>query len=203
MTVGIIVCGALGKEVNTLVQKYGWDAKIFGVRAVDHVFPERIAPDVEDRILALKDQFEHLIVVYGDCGSKGAVDALLQRYPDIPRIAGPHCYEFYGGSTFDDLLQEEPGTYILTDFMVRTFYGLIMKSMGLDRYPQLKSEYFRNYRRIVYLIQDDQPDYRQKAQRIAEYLELPLEIIFTGYGELETRLKALVEMFQVQSRMEG
>jgi hypothetical protein len=203
MTIGLIVCGALGKEVNALIQKHGWDVKIFGVRAVDHVFPERIAPDVEERILALKDQFEHLIVVYGDCGSKGALDAMLERFPEIPRIAGPHCYEFYGGSTFEDLLQEEPGTYILTDFMVRTFHGLIMKSMGLDRFPQLKGEYFRNYKRIVYLMQDDQPQYRQKAHQIAQYLELPLEIIFSGYGELETRLSALIEKIYHQSGTEG
>ena len=89
VTVGLIICGALGREVNALIQKYNWDAEIIGVRAIDHVFPERIAGDVEDRILAARDRFEHLLVVYGDCGSKGALDAMLEKYPNIRRIQGP------------------------------------------------------------------------------------------------------------------
>lgn len=196
MTIGLIVCGALGQEVHALIQRHRWDAEVLGIRAVDHVFPERIAPDVEERIIALRDQYDHLLVVYGDCGSKGALDKMLARYPDIQRISGEHCYEFYAGHKFEELLAQEPGTYLLTDFMVRTFYGLIAKSMGLDRFPELKSEYFRNYKRIVYLMQSDTVEYRQRAQEIAEFLGLPLEIRFTGYGELEKRLCALVGSLQ-------
>ena len=193
MTTGLIICGALGREVTDIVNKHGWDAEIIGVPAIDHVFPERIAPHVEQRILALRKQYQRLIVVYGDCGSNGALDEILSRYNDIDRIAGPHCYEMYGGELFNDLLEEEPGTYILTDFMVRTFQGLIINSMGLDRYPQLRDTYFRNYQRVVYMAQTENPEYRQKAQRIAESLGLPLEIRQTGYNLLETRLVEMME----------
>ncbi len=195
MTTAFIVCGALGKEVHAIIQKYGWDVELVGVPAVDHVFPNRIAPDVEKRILALRDRYERLIVVYGDCGSGGALDETLNRL-GVERIAGPHCYEMYAGEAFQQLMDEEPGTYFLTDFMVRTFNGLILKSMGLDRYPQLKDDYFRNYRRIVYLAQVDHPAYRQKAQAIAEYLGLPLEVRHTGFNWLEKRL---VELMSRQS----
>ena len=133
MTVGFIVCGALGQEIHALIKKHNWDAEVHGIRAVNHVFPERIAPDVEARIQALRTLYDHLLVLYGDCGSKGALDAMLQEYPEIQRISGPHCYEIYAGDLFQELLDQEPGTYILTDFMVRTFDGLILKSMGLDR----------------------------------------------------------------------
>ena len=47
MTTGLIICGALGREVLDIVRKHGWDADIVAVPAVDHVFPERIASDVE------------------------------------------------------------------------------------------------------------------------------------------------------------
>ena len=193
MTTGLIICGALGREVTHIVNKHGWDAEIIGVPAIDHVFPERIAPHVEQRILAIREQYERLIVVYGDCGSKGALDEMLSNFADIDRIAGPHCYEMYGGELFNNLLEEEPGTYILTDFMVRTFQGLIIKSMGLDRYPQLRDTYFHNYKRIVYMAQTDDPEYNQKAQEIAESLGLPLEIRQTGYNLLETRLVEMME----------
>jgi hypothetical protein len=192
MTTGLIICGALGKEVVDLIDKYGWDAEIAGVPAAVHVFPEQIAPKVEKHILALRKKYERLIVLFGDCGSRGALDQMLEKYPDIERISGPHCYEFYGGELFTKLLEEEPGTFFLTDFMVRTFQGLIIKNMGLDRFPQLKQEYFRNYKRLVYLVQKDDLKYRQKAHEVAEYLELPLTIIETGYGFLEERLVALM-----------
>ena len=140
----------------------------------------------------MRKKYERLIVLFGDCGSKGALDRMLEKYPDIEHISGSHCYEFYSGELFVKLMEEEPGTYFLTDFMVGTFQGLIVKSMGLDRFPQLKQEYIHNYKRLVYLVQKDDPGYRQKAHEVAEYLELPLTIIETGYGSLEERLVALM-----------
>jgi len=187
-----IVCGALGREIIVLIDKYGWDAEVIGVPAIDHVYPDRIAPDVERKILAARDLYEKLIVIYGDCGTSGKLDKMLARYPEIVRIAGPHCYEMYGGETFNEILREEPGSYILTDFMVRKFQGLILKSMGLDCFPELKKEYFKNYKRIIYLAQTENAAYRKKAHKIASYLELPLEIRFTGYGFLEERLVLLM-----------
>lgn len=191
MGTAFIICGALGREVTAIIERHGWDVDVFGVTALDHVFPQRIAPDVEKRILQLRDKYERLIVVYGDCGSQGALDAMLQKY-DVERLSGPHCYEWYGGEQFQNLMDEEPGTYFLTDFMIRTFEGLIKKSMGLDRYPQLKDDYFRNYKRLVYLAQTDEDALLQKAQEIAGYLELPLEIRYTGYNRLESQLVALM-----------
>ena len=166
---------------------------MIGVPAIDHVFPERIAPHVEALIVQWQEKYERIIVAFGDCGSYGELDKLLARYADIERISGPHCYEFYGGNTFQKLMAEEPGTYILTDFMVRTFRGLISKSMGLDRFPELHQAYFRNYKRVVYLAQTNDSGLRQKAEKIAANLELPLEIRETGYGPFEIRLKSLID----------
>lgn len=192
MSTGFIICGALAREVLDIIQKYGWDADVASVPAVDHVFPERIAPDVERHILELRDRYERLIVVYGDCGSYGALDAVLEKH-GIERLAGAHCYEWYGGEQFQRLMDEEPGTYFLTDFMIRTFEGMIKKSMGLDRFPQLKEDYFRNYKRVVYLVQAEEEALLEKAERVAAYLELPLEVRVTGYNRLETQLVTLME----------
>ena len=192
MTTGFIICGALGREVIDIIRKHNWDAEVIGVSAADHIFTDRIGPDVEHRILEHRDRFERLVVVYGDCGSRGALDAVLAKY-GVERIAGPHCYEMYGGQAFHDLMAEEPGTFFLTDFLVRGFKGTILKSLGLDRYPELKEDYFRNYRRVVYLAQNGSPDLEEKARLAAEYLGLPLEIRATGYNLLETRLVALME----------
>lgn len=56
----------------------------------------------------------------------------------------------------------------------------------------MKKDYFRNYRRVVFLTQTNKVEYRQRAEEIAEYLGLPLTIKPTGYGKLETRLRKLL-----------
>lgn len=193
MTIGLIICGALAREILDLIDRRGWDAEVLGVPALDHNHPERIAPDVAKQIEAWRAHYARLVVVFGDCGSRGALDALLVDHPDIPRIAGPHCYEMYGGKVFHDLMDEEPGTFFLTDFLLRGFEGLFIKELGLDRFPQLKTDYLGNYKRVVYLIQNRDPELIAKAVQVAEYLELPLETRFTGYGLLEERLAALIE----------
>jgi hypothetical protein len=186
-----IMCGALAREVLDIIARYGWDVDVVGVPALDHMYPERIAPDVEKRFLELKARYERIIVVFGDCGSRGALDVVLEKY-GLERLDGPHCYEFYGGQAFHELMDEEPGTFFLTDFLLRGFEGLVIKGLGLDRFPQLKEDYFRHYRRLIYLVQNEDPALLAKAQKVADYLALPLEIRHTGYGLLEERLVKLM-----------
>jgi hypothetical protein len=186
-----IICGALGREVLDIVRRQGWRADVLAVPALDHVYPERIGPDVEKRILELRSKYERLVVVFGDCGSRGALDSVLAHH-GVERIDGPHCYEMYGGDAFQASLDEELGSFFLTDFLVRGFHTIIAKSMGLDRYPELKDTYFRNYRRLVYLAQNPTGELVSLAREAAAYLEMPLVVKETGYGMLEQRLVALM-----------
>lgn len=189
MKTAFILCGALAREVLAIIDRHGWDVDLFGIPAIDHMYPERIAPDVEKRFQELRQTYDRILVLFGDCGSRGALDNLLKRY-DLERIDGPHCYEMYAGGHFYEMMDEEPGTFFLTDFLVRGFRGTIVKGLGLDRYPELRGEYFRNYSRLVYLVQFENPELIEKAHQISEELELPLEIRYTGYGSLEERLVA-------------
>ncbi len=192
MKTAFIMCGALAREVLAIIDRYGWDVDLVGVPAIDHMYPERIAPDVDKRFQELRQQYDRIFVLFGDCGSRGALDQLLERY-DLERIDGPHCYEMYAGQGFHNLMEEEPGTFFLTDFLVRGFRGTILKGLGLDRYPELRDDYFRNYQRLVYLVQKEDPELLEKADRIAQELSLPLEIRYTGYGLLEQRLVAMMD----------
>ncbi|BAM00020.1 MULTISPECIES: DUF1638 domain-containing protein [Caldilinea] len=192
MSTCLIICGALAREILALKERHGWQVDVVAVPATFHIIPARIAPAVEKRIVELRQRYDRLIVVYGDCGTGGALDEMLDRL-GVERIAGPHCYEWYGGSLFQQLMDEEPGTYFLTDFMVRHFRTLILKSMGLDRFPQLKQDYFGNYRRVVYLVQKPDPTLIEQAKAVASYLGLPLEIRATGYNFLEARLLDLLQ----------
>ncbi|HEU5099488.1 MAG TPA: DUF1638 domain-containing protein [Roseiflexaceae bacterium] len=186
-----VLCGALAREVIAISRRHGWDVALFGVAASDHMMPARIAPHVEQRLRELIPRFERIVVVYGDCGTSGQLDQVLDRY-NVPRIAGPHCYEMYGGTVFDAQMAQDPGVFFLTDFLVRGFEGTILKGLGLDRFPALRDIYFANYNRLVYLVQNEDPVLIEKAQSIAGTLGLPLELQRTGYGLLEQRLAALM-----------
>jgi hypothetical protein len=190
-TVAFVLCGALAREVIAITRRHGWEVALFGVAASDHMLPARIAPDVERRLRELIPRFERIVVLYGDCGTSGRLDEVLARY-NVPRIAGPHCYEMYGGAAFDAQLATDPGAFFLTDFLVRGFEGTIVKGLGLDRFPELRDDYFANYNRLVYLVQHEDAALIAKAQAIAVTLGLPLELQRTGYGQLEQRLVALM-----------
>jgi Protein of unknown function (DUF1638) len=189
--VAFVLCGALAREVIAIAQRHGWDVALFGVAASDHMAPMRIAPDVERRLRELIPRFERVVVLYGDCGTSGRLDEMLARY-NVPRIAGPHCYEIYGGAAFDAQMSSDPGAFFLTDFLVRGFEGTIVKGLGLDRFPELRDVYFANYTRLVYMVQHEDAALIAKAQAIAATLGLPLELQRTGYGQLEQRLVELM-----------
>ena len=190
--IALIVCGALAREVLALKEKHAWEVDLLGVPSLLHNEPGEIPGAVRRRIHEAQASYEKVIVVYGDCGTGGLLDRMLEQ-EGVARLAGPHCYEMYADGTFDSLMAEAPGTFFLTDYLVQSFDHLVLEGLGLDRHPELRAEYFKNYTRVIYLVQRDDPALQARAQWAADSLGLPLEIRKTGYGKLETRLKELIE----------
>ena len=188
----LLICGALGKEVKTMVNEHGWDVDIYGVPALHHFYPKKIVEAVDRKLEQLSTGYRQVVVVYGDCGTAGALESVLERYAAV-RVRGPHCYEMFAGSDFDRIADERPATFFLTDWLVRNFERAVVRGLGLDRYPDLKPVYFQNYTDLLYLAQFADARLAEKAQEIATYLGLPLEVRHVGFGELETRLAELVE----------
>ena len=185
-----IACGALARELQALVRAHGWDVDILALPALLHNRPERIPGAVRERIRQARQDYERIVVVYGDCGTGGELDAVLAG-EGVSRVAGPHCYEMYAHPSFDELSTAEIGTFFLTDFMVREFDALVFRGLGLDRHPELRNDYFAHYRRVVYLAQQEDRMLEAKAIEAASRLNLPIEIRFVGYGALESRLVEL------------
>lgn len=181
----LIACGALAREVTDLIRANGWDhLEVTCLPAHFHNTPQHIAPGVAAKIRTARGRYADILVLYGDCGTGGALDRLLEE-EGVERIAGPHCYEFYmGAPDFAALAEVEPGCFFLTDYLARHFDRLIIKGLGLDRFPELLPDYFGNYTKVVYLSQVDDSALVAQAKVAAERLGLAFEHRRTGYGEL-------------------
>jgi hypothetical protein len=186
----IIACGALAREIVALKRLNGWSTlEVECLPPELHNRPEQIPAAVQAAIRAARTRHAKVFVAYADCGTGGLLDAVLQA-EGVERIPGAHCYEFFAtASVFKELSEAEPGTFYLTDFLVRHFDRLVMEGLGLDRHPQLLPEYFRNYRRLVYLVQVPDPELSVAARAAAQRLGLEFEERFTGYGTLADTLQ--------------
>ena len=192
MSTALVICGALGAEVKEISDRRGWDVDIHGLSAYLHLYPQRIVSELDTKLRELRPRYDRLVVVYGDCGTAGRLDPLLDEL-GASRVPGPHCYEMFAGEeVFAKAMDERPGTFFLTDWLVRHFERAVVRGLGLDRYPDLKPMLFGNYEALLYLRQVPNPRLAEKAEQISAYLELPLEINDVGLGELETRLAELV-----------
>ncbi len=192
MKIGIIACGAIVRELIAIANRQSWDYELTAVPAQLHNRPERIAPAVQERLDGWAARFDLILLGYADCGTGGALDALVERYPQVVRIPGPHCYEFYGGAHFDQQNETHLGTFYLTDFLAHHFDNLVWKGLGLDRHPELRDLYFGNYTHLMYMQQLPDQDEATRAQAAAHKMGLQYVYANSGLNVLEERLVALV-----------
>jgi len=185
-----IACGSLARELAAVRSRAGWrHVDIACLPPELHDRPERIPVGVRAALEAARGRYDEIFVAYADCGTGGGLDAVLSDY-GAERLPGAHCYEVFAGSAcFEALQREEPGSFYLTDFLVRHFERLVIRSLGLDRHPELRSAYFGHYRRVVYLAQSPSPEREAAARRCAERLGLACEVRPTGLSGLERALR--------------
>ena len=120
----VIACGALASELRAVLKAQGLAdlVEVTYLPANLHNRPERIVPELEPLLDEAVRQGRTVFIAYADCGTGGALDALLERHPEATRLPGSHCYEFFSGADqFAAMHEEELGTFFLTDFLAKHF----------------------------------------------------------------------------------
>ncbi len=193
----VLACGALANEIIALREQLGIadDAMVLHCLPAElHNRPGQIAPRVDAFLTENRHKYSRVLIGYGDCGTGGALDKVLQRH-DADRLPHAHCYEFFAGTPlFNQITEAEIGSYFVTDFLVRHFDRLVWEGLGLDTRPEMLDIYFGNYRDLVYLAQTETPMLQTKAQEAAERLGLNYVYRQVGYGDLTDAIRGAVDV---------
>jgi hypothetical protein len=189
----VIACGALAHDLVQVRDANGWNHLDFQCLPAElHNRPQLIPEAVREKIHEARGRFRQIFVAYSDCGTGGKLDDVLIE-EGVERLPGDHCYEMFSGeSAFKALHQAELGTFYLTDFLARHFQRLIVKGLGMDRFPELREQYFAHYRKLVYLAQREDEELEQRAREAAAFLGLEFEKVHTGERHLESALRVSV-----------
>ena len=107
----VLACGALAGDLRAVLEASGLalHVEVEYLPANLHNRPDTIAPNLRPRLRAAVDAGRRVFVAYADCGTGGALDAVLREFPDVQRLPGAHCYEAFAGSEqFEALYHYSP-----------------------------------------------------------------------------------------------
>jgi len=192
MSIGVVACGALATHIADIAAQDRLDITIYPLPPLLHNRPEKIAGEVDALLTQIKSMHSKCAVAYADCGTYGALDTVIAVH-GVKRLGGNHCYDIFAGTKkIEEIMESDAGTYFLTDFLVKSFHRSVMIELGLDKRPELRDDYFKNYSRVIWLAQVHTQELEDLAQQAAQSIGLPLEIQIVGYGQLAEQIKELL-----------
>ncbi len=192
MRIGVVACGAIATHISSIQAKHGLDLVIYPLPPLLHNMPKKIAEEVDALLTKLAPLHEKCVVAYADCGTYGELDEVIKRH-GVARLGGSHCYDLFAGKAIiEEIMQKTPGTYFLTDFLVNSFHRSVVVELGLDRYPELRDDYFKNYQSVMWLAQNPTEELEREARQAAALIGHPLIIRVVGEEKLAKEIFNLV-----------
>lgn len=192
MSIGVVACGAIATHIAAIQERHGLDLTIYPLPPLLHNSPEKIAGEVDSLLKKIAKDHEKCVVAYADCGTYGALDVVIASH-QVSRLGGNHCYDIFAGENeIKAIMEAVPGTYFLTDFLARSFHRSVIVELGLDKRPELRDDYFKNYEQVMWLAQNPSPELEELARSAALMIGLPLVIKVVGEEGLTKEILSLV-----------
>ena len=154
-----------------------------------HLRPQDLRRQLSETITSARQKNERILCLYCTC------------FPDIEdfckhqgetKVTGLHCFEtLLGSKQYENIMNEMPGTYFLERDLILNFEEYCLEPLELHD-EEMRKSFFEHYERTVYLRQPADPDLLSKANELATFLQLSLEIWDADYAHLEQILTDLL-----------
>lgn len=189
-TIRIIACAVFKPALEHLQLKKRYpDLHLTYLHSKMHLRP----PELKNRLLreltAAQKRNERVICLYGDCFPD--IDDFCQQHGVI-KVPGHYCYEMLLGSErFRQFIDEITGTYFAEKDLILNFEEYCVRPLELHD-KEMRRYCFKQYQRLLYVRQPSDPDLVPQAGKVAEFLELSLDISDADYSHLEKKLVELI-----------
>jgi hypothetical protein len=154
-----------------------------------HLKPQDLRKQLSETINLAKQRNERILCLYGTCFPE--IEDFC-KHQGVTKVPGFHCFEtLLGSEQYQNIINEMPGTYFLERDLILNFKEYCLEPLEL-RDEAMKRSYFKHYQRMIYLRQPSDPDLLFKANELATFLQLSLEIRDADYSHLEQLLTDLL-----------
>ncbi|MCB2189047.1 MAG: DUF1638 domain-containing protein [Deltaproteobacteria bacterium] len=168
----IIACEALKKRLTQALQKIGHKGEVRFLDAALHLRPRLLHQRISQEVTRTEKGGGKSMLLFGNC----IVDMKsLSESLRVPYTGCENCYHMFLGNRYQELLNQESGTYFLERYLCENFHRLVIEALKFDQHPQIKDLMFKHYRRAVY-IDYEGAGLTEAARQVADYLGLPLEL---------------------------
>jgi hypothetical protein len=154
-----------------------------------HLRPQDLRKQLSEKINSARGRNERILCLYGTCFPD--IEDFC-RHQGVTKVPGFHCFEMLLGSKqYEKIMNEMPGTYFLERDLILNFEEYCLEPLELHD-EEMRKSFFEHYERTVYLRQPSDPDLLSKANELATFLQLSLNIWDADYSHLEQILTDLL-----------
>jgi len=142
-----------------------------------------------EELTSAKSRGEKAVFLYGACFPH--IDDLCEQEGAV-RAPGDFCYEILlNHQRFKRFMDETAGTYFAEKDLILNFDEFCRIPLELDD-EDMRKHFFGPYKRLLYIRQPSDSDLTNEAGKIAEYLDLKLEVHDADYSYLQKILDELI-----------
>ncbi len=192
VTTRIIACSVFRSALEFLqLENRLPDLKTTYLETGLHLQPHKLRSVLTYEITAAQKRDENVICLYAEC-FQGASDFFDSA--EVIKIPGTCCHEILlGPERFGRIICQNPKAYFIESEVVAGFENHCIKPLRLEN-EKFRRYCFGNYQKLVYVQQPADINVVGKAQIIAAFLNLELDIHHADYSYLEEFLDSMIQM---------